>query len=788
MTARQPSRFSLPHLDVPQRKHGDQWSVSSASSYGSEKVQGTAIAESMWADILQYSDVICEHPDPWLMTGRLLLFGCHSGRHWPLVPRLQNITGDIHHPFREPSVNGLDAILPYCVSVLEDDNNQKRIYVEPGVLEGLLGPLLLQSMLVANILGMLYLPVVLICIVAVVFTELDLECALGRLPIITILAIKGVLHLMILCIRVTIHIQTQHWKAQVKNERHSMLDSLKKERREFERVKRKLPHALQMDADYDTVLADLDESRRSSRVVAPPMQAKPKLATRGIWLHKLVLQRHKIDALFYSSLRALACLDQIQSGFAYLLLKVLTPINLAWDIVAIVFLVELRNSPCNSDSIYGLLWVLCIVALITSVQRALTIVFWLLELGCRPGAVRKWVTKQLKLIDDRDYSGVPVTSFIYTALFDIHRPSRTRTIIEQLQEKLDADQGNESIKRELYTQELLDRALFQVSENESFESGAETEEDTSSAFHATRLASRPTKPAVQRHMARHTTGPKHQHRERLMMELHAVSGRLLEKFGEEYDEIIDKMNDLIDDHHPMQALALRPKAFRITRDLLTQLEMQRSLLIHQLDNPHLTEQERRRLTEKNLAVIDREQEVDDLMEELQTLNPFQTHSDGSNSPRPPPDDALAISISIEDADARKPTRRTDSRKSFRRYRQHSSSEGSRPLSGDGLDGPTTANQHVSSSRPTKPEALLRQRSPRLTRVDALGSTSSSYEQRSVFSPTRPQAGVRNLTTATGLQPHHLESATLSMVVAKRSKSHQSDTFRPGRQYPNTAVV
>jgi len=41
------------------------------------------------------------------------------------------------------------------------------------------------------------------------------------------LACQGVLHLIILCIRITIHLQTQHWKKQVKNERHSMMTSLK---------------------------------------------------------------------------------------------------------------------------------------------------------------------------------------------------------------------------------------------------------------------------------------------------------------------------------------------------------------------------------------------------------------------------------------------------------------------------------------------------------------------------------------------------------------------------------
>ena len=49
----------------------------------------------------------------------------------------------------------------------------------------------------------------------------------------------------------------------------------------------------------------------------------------GALLQKLMLQRHKIDALFYSSLRALACLDQIQAGFAFMLLKVGLPVSTA---------------------------------------------------------------------------------------------------------------------------------------------------------------------------------------------------------------------------------------------------------------------------------------------------------------------------------------------------------------------------------------------------------------------------------------------------------------------------
>jgi len=151
---------------------------------------------------------------------RLLLFGCHSGRHWPLVPRLQTITSDIDHPFREPTTDGLDAILPFCVSIedkkhgkckdgrdekdgedeyCEADKRERHIYIEHGVLEGLLGPLLLQGLLISNILGMLYLPVVLISLVAVVFTELDLECALGNLPIITILAVKVRVAMMLAC-------------------------------------------------------------------------------------------------------------------------------------------------------------------------------------------------------------------------------------------------------------------------------------------------------------------------------------------------------------------------------------------------------------------------------------------------------------------------------------------------------------------------------------------------------------------------------------------------------------
>jgi hypothetical protein len=118
------------------------------------------------------------------------------------------------------------------------------------------------------------------------------------------------------------------------------------------------------------------------------------------------------------------------------LVQVLTPLNLAWDIVAIVFLIKLRYRSYRhhcpaflasnvsyaltvhatrtpSTVSYGVpslpvsslvhynsesCRTLCIVALITSVQRALTIAFWLLELGFRPGRVRHWVADQLKLV------------------------------------------------------------------------------------------------------------------------------------------------------------------------------------------------------------------------------------------------------------------------------------------------------------------------------------------------------------------------------------------------------
>lgn len=151
---------------------------------------------------------------------------------------------------------------------------------------------------------------------------------------------------------------------------------------------------------------------------------------------------------------------------------------------------------------------------------------------------------------------MPVTTFIYNALFDVHRPARTQTIIQQLRAKLDcknglmtirvvsltiplptADQRNESVKRELYTQELLDRALFQLptERQQSFESGTETDGGLPAQFHATRLASRP-QPKLERHTARHTTGPTHKQHERLMDELRDVSQVLLLRFSEEYDD------------------------------------------------------------------------------------------------------------------------------------------------------------------------------------------------------------------------------------------------------------
>ena len=252
---------------------------------------------------------------------------------------------------------------------------------------------------------------------------------------------------------------------------------------------------------------------------------------------------------------------------------------------------------------------------------------------------------------------------------------------------------------------------------------------------------------------------------------------------------IDAINDLIDDHKPEQAIALRPQALRVTRDLLTQLEMQRSLLVHKLDNPRLTDVERRKLEVQNQAVIEREQEADELMDELRTLDPFQTHSDGSSSPRLPLDDHVAVSISIEDMDGKAMTA-SHSRRSLRTQSRRRGLE-PRGNNGDsqGLPRPRRMDHDGLSShsggRSYSNDSHSGGRPPPLKRVPAVCSVSSLDVFLNASSTQQTQHA---LTTATGLQPRHLEPASLSMVVAQRTQSNSPNVFKPKQQYPNMAIV
>ena len=49
---------------------------------------------------------------------------------------------------------------------------------------------MLQLILITNLLGMIYLPIVLISIMVVMWTETDVHCSVGMVPVIALLGVK----------------------------------------------------------------------------------------------------------------------------------------------------------------------------------------------------------------------------------------------------------------------------------------------------------------------------------------------------------------------------------------------------------------------------------------------------------------------------------------------------------------------------------------------------------------------------------------------------------------------